>query len=611
MPLPHKAVPRSTGRIEDQALIGDMRTAALVDRDGTISWWCPERFDGAAVFARLLGGEEHGLWRIGPAGVSAAAADRRRYLPQTLVLESTWITPDGTVQLTDLMPTTGDAPRLVRTVRGISGRVTMRSLLRARGHYGRDVPQVSVHGHRGQADLGTGHLHLETAARTIAADGDLTSEFTVSEGETVAFTLAWSPAAGTPPVLADPAALLKETSDFWRTWVGRSTYTGPHRDTVDRLLIGLKALTYAPTGAIVAAATTSLPEELGGIRNWDYRFAWLRDSAMVVETFLACGFVQEARDWVGWLGQVIGGHPERLQVMYGVGGERRLPEVELGWLPGYEKSVPVRAGNAAAAQLQVDVYGEVICALYAAQERDGSLAPVVSDLTAALEGLWCLPDEGIWEIRGERRHFVHSKVMAWAAYDRAVRLIDAGRAHGPAERWRQLREDIHAEVCDLGFDHVRETFTQSYGSPRLDAALLQIATTGFLPAHDPRVVATVEAVQRDLSLPGGFLLRYHTGGQAPGMDGLAGDEGAFLICSGWLITALARIGRVEEAEILLDGLLSTRSDVGQLAEQWDPYLGRQLGNTPQAFSNLTVIMAILALHAASAGQHAEPTAASR
>ncbi|MER6116097.1 glycoside hydrolase family 15 protein [Streptomyces sp. NPDC001743] len=611
------AVRRPVGRIEDQAYISSMRTGAHVDRDGAVTWLCPERFDAPAVFAQLLGDETNGLWRVGPASAGAAPlADRRRYLPGTLVLESTWITREGTVQLVDLMPTTGDAPHMVRIVKGISGRVTMRSLLRARPGYGLRVPYVSTDGHRSAVDLDPGRLWLDTTAPTHAADaGDLVSEFEVSEGETVSLTLTWTPTTDSPPPLPDAAGLLKETVDFWREWIGQSTYAGPHRDAVERCLITLKALTYAPTGAIVAAATTSLPEEIGGVRNWDYRYCWLRDSAYIVETFLSCGFVDEARAWIDWLRIAVGGHPERLQIMYGVAGERDLPETVLDWLPGHEGSAPVRTGNAASTQLQVDVYGEVISALYEAQLRDASLAPVVgplvTDLAACLEDLWPEPDEGIWEVRGPRRHFVHSKVMAWLAYDRAVALIDAGHAAGPAEKWRAVREEIHAQVCALGYDEQRNTFVQSYGSTDLDAALLQLVGTGFLPPTDKRLVGTVEAVKRDLSIRGGFLLRYHTRGATPGPDGLAGDEGAFLICSGWLVAALARIGRVEEAEILLDSLLGTRNDVGLMSEEWDPYEQRHLGNTPQGFSHLAVVHGVLAVHAARQGQELLPAEAAR
>ncbi|MEU3904120.1 glycoside hydrolase family 15 protein [Streptomyces goshikiensis] len=609
---------RRTGRIEDHGMVGNLRSATLIDRDGTADWMCLPRFDSPSHFTSLLGTEEHGLWRIGPAGADGAApavADRRRYLDDTLILESTFITVDGTVQLLDFMPPDGGAPQLVRIVRCISGRVPMRSLLRARPGHGSRVPRLDVEGRRASIDLGDGRLWLDTPAPTVESGGDLRSEFTVSEGEDVAFTLSYGDGYDVPPPLPDAGGLMKETADFWREWIAQSTYTGPHRDAVERSLITLKGLTYAPTGAMVAAATTSLPEEIGGVRNWDYRYCWLRDSAFAVTALLSCGFVEEARAWIEWLRVAIGGHPEQLQVMYGVAGERDLPETELGWLPGFAGSTPVRTGNAAAKQLQVDVYGEVISALYEAQLLDPSLAPVVgplvTDLAACLEGLWSLPDEGIWEVRGAQRHFVHSKIMAWVAYDRAVRLIDAGRAQGPVARWRALREEIHAEVCALGFDERRGTFTQSYGSSELDAALLQMVGTGFLPPTDKRVVATVEAIQRDLSVTGGFLQRYRTHGEVPGVDGLAGDEGAFLICLGWLVAALAAIGRVDEAEILLDGLLSTRNDLGLMSEEWDPCRGRQLGNLPQAFSHLALIQAVLALHAARGGQEPARVKAAR
>ncbi|MFI8194019.1 glycoside hydrolase family 15 protein [Streptomyces sp. NPDC085946] len=601
---------RQVGRIEDQALLGDMRTGALVDRDGSITWLCPERFDGPAVFTSLLGTEEHGLWRLGPAMPNGTApmADRRRYMDGTLILESTWITPAGTVQILDFMPPTDEGSQVVRIVRGISGQVPMRSLLRARPGYGLHVPQLDICGHRASADLTTGRLWLDTTAPTRTVDGDLRSEFIVSEGEQVAFTLSWQHGRSLTPPLPDPAQLLAQTRDFWRAWIAQSTYEGPCRKAVERSLITLKALTYAPTGAVVAALTTSLPEEIAGVRNWDYRYCWLRDSAFIIETFLLCGYVEEARAWINWLRTVIDGHPEDLQIMYGVGGERELTETELDWLPGYRNSAPVRIGNGAAGQLQLDVYGEIVSVLYEAQLRDPALAPVVAqlvtDLVTALEGLWDQPDEGIWEIRGPRQHFVHSKMMAWVAFDRAVKLIEAGVTEGPLERWRELRDAVHRQVCKYGYDAERNTFTQSYGSAELDASLLHALLAGFLPPQDKRYAGTVEAIQRELSIAGGFLHRYPTHGKQPGVDGLAGDEGAFLICSGWMVATLAALGRIDEAEILLDGLLGASSDLGLLAEEWDPYHQRQLGNLPQGFSHLAVILAGHALAAArDASQH--------
>ncbi|MGW4160064.1 glycoside hydrolase family 15 protein [Streptomyces sp. NPDC004788] len=606
--IPHR--PRRAGRIEDHGLVGNGRTGALVDRDGSIDWMCLPRFDSAAAFTALLGSENHGMWRIGPAGPhgTAPAADGRRYLDGTLILESTWITSSGTVQLLDFMPFTekDDVTQLVRIVKGVSGRVPMRSILRARPGYGRAVPRLDIVGRRANVGLGDGHLWLDTDVPTRASGGDLISEFSVAKDEQLAFALAWQPGGNEPPPLPAPEGLLKQTEDFWAGWTAKSTYSGPHWEAVERCLITLKALQHGPTGGFVAAPTTSLPEEIGGERNWDYRYCWPRDSAMTVEALLGCGYVEEARAWIGWLRTAIGGRPESLQAIYRVDGSRELTEAELGWLPGFENSAPVRIGNGAAKQLQLDVYGEIVGALYAAQEHDPKLAPVIApiitDLVACLEILWEQPDEGIWEVRGPRRHFVHSKVMAWCAVDRAVRLIEDGRADGPLHRWRELRNAIHQQVCERGYDEERNTFTQSYGSTELDVSLLQIVTTGFLPADDKRVIGTVEAIQQELSTTGGFLLRYRTGGEVPGVDGLAGDEGTFLIGSGWLIVALCTIGRVDEAEILLESLLRIRSDLGLLAEEWDVHHQRQLGNFPQGFSHIAVIQAIRAVATARASQ---------
>lgn len=590
---------RHDRRIEDHGLIGNLRTAALVDRRGSVDWMCVPRFDSPAVFASLLGSEEHGMWTFGPVGLGGVTPEvnRQRYVDGTLVVESTWLTPAGTVQILDFMPIGDQAAQLVRIARGISGSVPMRSLLRARPGYGRSVPRVESEGVRARVDLGDGRLWLDAPVPLCRESGDLTAEFRLSEGETVAFTLSWQPGAGVPPV-PDASCLLGSTQDFWREWISRSTYAGPDQEAVDRSLITLKALQYEPTGAFVAAPTTSLPEELGGVRNWDYRYAWLRDSALIADTLLDFGYVEEARRLIKWLQKVIGGRPESLQIMYGVGGERELTEVELDWLPGFAASTPVRIGNGAAGQLQVDVYGEVVDFLYKAQLHDPGLAPVVGELVTGLvtclEALFEQPDMGIWEIRGRRRHFVHSKIMAWVAFDRAVQLGMAGHSGGPVERWRQIRDQLHQEVCVRGYDPERNTFTQSYGSTKLDAALLHIVTSGFLPPSDPRITGTIEAIQRELSTQGGFLLRYLTEGTDPGMDGLPGDEGSFLICMGWLIKGLSAIGRHEEAEIFKDQLLQIRNHLGLLAEEWDADAGWQLGNFPQAFSHATVLMAATA-----------------
>ncbi|MFI1189750.1 glycoside hydrolase family 15 protein [Streptomyces californicus] len=587
-------------RIEDHGLIGNLRTAALVDRCGSVDWMCVPRFDSPAVFADLLGSEEHGTWAFGPVGLGGVTpkANRQRYLGGTLVLESTWLTPAGTVQLLDFMPVGDHAVQLVRVARGISGCVPMRSLLRARPGYGRTVPQVATEDVRARVDLGDGRLWLDAPVPVRVEDGDLAAAFSLSEGQTIAFSLSWQPGTGSPPA-PNASRLLADTQNFWRNWISQSTYTGPDRDAVERSLITLKAMQYEPTGAFVAAPTTSLPEELGGVRNWDYRFAWLRDSALIAETLLDCGgYIEEVRLWIDWLQGVVDGRPESLQIMYGVSGERELTEMELDWLPGFAASAPVRIGNGAAGQLQIDVYGEVVSVLFKAQLHDPGLASAVTSLVtglvAGLEGIYEQPDMGIWEIRGPRRHFVHSKIMAWVAFDRAIKLVSAGHGEGPVERWRRIRDELHREICERGYDAERNTFTQSYGSTDLDAALLHMVTCGFLPPSDPRIIGTVEAIQRDLSTQGGFLLRYLTEGTDPGVDGLPGDEGAFLICMGWLITALSAIGRHEEAGIFKDQLLQIRNHLGLLAEEWDADAGWQLGNFPQGFSHISVIQAVLA-----------------
>lgn len=594
---------RSANRIEDYGLVGNLRTAALVDRRGSVDWMCVPRFDSPAVFAQLLGSEEHGMWTFGPVGLDGATPEvnRLRYLDGTLVLESTWLTPAGTAQILDFMPIGDETAQLVRIARGISGCVPMRSLFRARPGYGRSVPPIVAEDGRARVDLGDGRLWLDAPVAVRAENGDLAAEFNLSEGETVAFSLSWQRGAEVPPV-PDASGLLGSTQRFWRDWISQSTYAGADREAVERSLITLKALQYEPTGAFVAAPTTSLPEEIGGVRNWDYRICWLRDSALIVDTLLDFGYIEEARRLIKWLQGVIDGRPESLQIMYGVGGERELTEVELDWLPGFAESTPVRIGNGAAGQLQVDVYGEVVDVLYKAHLHDPGLAPVVGELVTGLvtclETLYEQPDMGIWEIRGPRRHFVHSKIMAWVAFDRAIQLVSAGHGDGPVERWRRIRDQLHAEVCERGYDPVRNTFTQSYGSTELDAALLHVVTSGFLPPDDPRITGTVEAIQRELSTQGGFLLRYLTEGTEPGVDGLPGDEGAFLICMGWLIVALSAIGRQEEAEIFKDQLLRIRNDLGLLAEEWDAETGQQLGNFPQGFSH---VAAILACGAATVG----------
>ncbi|MFM9367975.1 glycoside hydrolase family 15 protein [Streptomyces sp. Da 82-17] len=595
------------GRIEDYALIGDMQTAALVCRDGTVDWLCLPRFDSHAVFAGLLGTEEHGFWRLGPQhaeGAEPPRANRRTYRGDSLILESEWDTPRGTVRVIDFMPPRDGAPQLVRIVEGVRGRVPMRSSLRMRFSYGRIVPWVHKVDGRTVAVAGPDSVWLDTDAETHGEDLTTYSDFTVAPGDRVAFTISWEASHKGPPPLHEPEAALEATADFWREWVEHCTYHGPYREAVVRSLITLKALTYAPTGGIVAAPTTSLPEDIGGSRNWDYRFTWLRDAAITLSSLLRTGYREEARAWREWLLRAVAGDPENLQIMYGIAGERELGEAELDWLPGYENSQPVRVGNGAAHQLQLDVYGEVTEALHLAHmtglARSDYASVLQVKLIRYLETHWDQPDEGIWEVRGPRRHFVHSKVMAWVAVDRTIKLIESGDVDGPLDRWRELRDDIHRDVCEKGYDPERNTFTQSYGSQELDASLLLIPQMGFLPPDDKRVVGTIEAIQRELSTEDGFVLRYPTQGEDAGVDGLEGDEGAFLACSFWLADDLAMIGRVDEARELFEKLLSLRNDLGLLAEEWDPRLQRQVGNFPQAFSHVPLIDTALRLTASGA-----------
>ncbi|MEI7031374.1 glycoside hydrolase family 15 protein [Streptomyces pratensis] len=595
------------GRIEDYALIGDMQTAALVCRDGTADWLCLPRFDSHAVFAGLLGTEEHGFWRLGPArteGSEPPSADRRRYRGDSLILESEWDTPRGTVRVTDFMPPRDGAPQLIRIVEGVSGRVPMRSELRMRFSYGRVTPWVHKVDGRTVAVAGPDSVWLDTEAETYGKNLTTYSDFTVAPGDRVALTISWQPSHHEPPGVPDPEGSLEATELFWREWVEQCTYHGPYREAVVRSLITLKALTYAPTGGIVAAPTTSLPEEIGGVRNWDYRYTWLRDAAITLSSLLRTGYREEARAWREWLLRAVAGDPENLQIMYGIAGERELGEAELDWLPGYENSGPVRVGNGAANQLQLDVYGEVTEALHLAHmtglTRNDYAMGLQLKLIEYLEKHWEEPDEGIWEVRGPRRHFVHSKVMAWVAVDRTIKLVESGDVEGPLERWYALRDDIHRDVCERGYDKERNTFTQSYGSKELDASLLLIPQMGFLPPDDKRVIGTIEAIQRELSTEDGFILRYPTEGDDAGVDGLAGDEGAFLACSFWMADDLAMIGRVDEARQLFEKLLSLRNDLGLLAEEWDSNLQRQVGNFPQAFSHVPLIDTALRLTASGA-----------
>jgi len=577
------------GRIEDYALIGDMQTAALVGRSGSIDWLCLPRFDSGACFAALLGDERNGSWRVAPR--ASDTCTRRRYRGDSLVLETEWETPHGTVRVLDFMPPRHEAPDVVRIVQGVTGRVDVRSELRLRFDYGRIVPWVRRLDGQIAAVAGPDSVYLRTDVDTYGRDLTTYADFSVSAGEEVSFVLTWHPSHLPPPRPVAARRELENTEALWRDWLGCSTYDGEWGDAVRRSLITLKALTYQPTGGVVAAATTSLPEDLGGVRNWDYRYCWLRDATLLLQALLRCGYTDEAQEWREWLVRAVAGDPADLQIMYGVAGERRLLEYELPWLAGYESSKPVRVGNAAVEQLQLDVYGEVLDALSLAR-RSGldTYAPawaVQRQLMNYLEGHWREPDEGIWEVRGPRRHFTHSKVMCWVACDRAVRVVEQSGLTGPLGRWRALREEIHRDVCEHGYDADLGSFTQYYGGRGLDAALLLIPQVGFLPASDPRVRGTIDAVQRELQVDG-FVLRYPTPEDTT-VDGLPGGEGAFLACSFWLADALHMLGRTGEARELFERLLDLRNDVGLLAEEYDPRYQRQVGNFPQAFSHVGLV----------------------
>jgi GH15 family glucan-1,4-alpha-glucosidase len=580
------------GRIEDYGLIGDLQAAALVDRGGSIDWLCLPRFDSGACFAALLGDERHGRWLIAPEGEIQARS--RRYRPETLILETELETAEGAVRLIDFMPPRGAEPDVVRIVEGLRGRVRVRSELVLRFDYGSIVPWVRRIDDTRLAVAGPDAICFRTAAPTRGRNLTTVSECEVGAGDRIPFVLTWFPSHEPPPPEIDPEQALADTESFWREWSERCTFEGEWAQDVHRSLMILKSLVYSPTGGIVAAATTSLPEELGGERNWDYRFCWLRDATLTLLTFLEAGYVDEAEGWRRWLLRAVAGAPADLQIMYGVAGERRLPELELDWLPGYEGSRPVRIGNAASRQLQLDVYGEVADALFQARARgladDPTSWSLLSVLLGHLEEAWREPDNGLWEMRGPRRHFTHSKVMAWVAFDRAVRAWEHRDVLPPA-RWRAIRDEIHREVCRRGFDPELGSFTQSYGSPELDASLLMIPIVGFLPATDPRVLGTIAAVRRGLERHG-FVQRYRT---EAGVDRLPGGEGVFLPCTAWLAEALALAGRVEEAREVLERLRSVRNDLGLLSEEYDPGTKRLLGNLPQAFSHLAFVDAVFAL----------------
>ena len=590
-------------RIEDYAMISDRLAAGLVGRDGSIDWLCFPRFDSEAVFAALLGDEENGHWRIAPR--DGGLCSRRRYRGDTMVLESEWDLPGGLVRVIDFMPERGEAPDVVRIVEGVSGTVHLRSELRLRLGYGDVIPWVRHLDGMIAAVAGPDSVWLASDVAHHGRDFASYADFTVEAGQRVAFVLTWNPSYVHRPNPVDPYAALEDTERFWRDWAGQCSYEGPYREAVMRSLLTLKALTYAPTGGIVAAVTTSLPEELGGVRNWDYRFCWLRDATFTLQALVKTGYTDEAAAWREWLLRAIAGSPDRLQILYGVAGERRAPEHELPWLRGYEGSAPVRIGNGAVDQLQLDVYGEVMDTLWLARsyglDPDEDAWRIQRGLMKWLEGNWQQPDEGLWEVRGPRQHFTHSKVLAWVAADRAVKTIEHAGLEGPLDRYRALRDAIHDDVTSKGFDADRGTFTQYYGSHTLDAALLLMPQAGFLPPEDERVRGTLRAVQRELASDG-LVRRYDTDED---VDGLPGDEGAFLACSFWLADALVLDGQVDAGRRRFEELLDLRNDVGLLAEEYDAKAGRQLGNVPQAYSHLALVNSALNLAGVPApGDHA-------
>jgi len=576
-------------RIEDYAVLGDTQTAALVGLDGSIDWLCLPRFDSGACFASLLGEPRHGRWLLSPAGQVARA--RRRYRPGTLILETDFETDGGTVRLIDFMPPRDKNPDVVRIVEGLRGQVRVRMELVIRFDYGSIVPWVRRTDGALRAIGGPDSLYLHTPVETRGEQLTTVADFIVSQGDRVPFVLTWNPSHLPSIEPTDAERALAETEAWWRDWSGRCTYKGPYREQVLRSLITLKALTYGPTGGIVAAPTTSLPEALGGVRNWDYRHCWLRDATFTLYSLMMAGYREEACAWRDWLLRAVAGDPARLQIMYGPAGERRLTELELEWLPGYEGSAPVRIGNAAVRQLQLDVYGEVMDTLHQARrigiDSDEFSWALQRHLLEYLETCWSQPDEGIWEVRGPRRHFTHSKVMAWVAVNRAVKDIETYGLPGDVERWKRLRETIHAEVCARGYDPARRSFVQYYGGQELDASLLMIPLVGFLPADDERVRATVDAIERELCVDG-FVMRYRTS-QSRHVDGLPPGEGVFLACTFWLADNYWLLGRQDEARRLFERLLTVANDVGLLSEQYDPSTRRLLGNFPQAFSHVSLI----------------------
>jgi GH15 family glucan-1,4-alpha-glucosidase len=581
---------KKSARIEDYAFLSDTQSGALVSRDGCIDWLCLPRFDSEACFASLLGQKENGCWTFTPQG--RIKKRERRYRGDSLILETEVHTAEGAIRFIDFMPPRGTNPDIVRIIEGLRGKVTIRMELIIRFDYGWTVPWVRRRHGGLEAVAGPNALILHTPIETHGEDLKTVAEFTVAKGERVPFVLTWFASHEVAPNEVHPEHALRETEKFWSEWSQRHERSGPWQDAVMRSLITLKGLTYAPTGGILAAATTSLPEQIGGVRNWDYRFCWLRDATLTLVALVSAGYKEEAKAWREWLLRAIAGSASQLQIMYGVQGERRLEEFEIPWLRGYENSSPVRVGNAASNQFQLDVYGEVVDAIYHAHrhgieinETDWRLQV---ELLNFLETKWDEPDQGIWEVRGKRRQFTHSKIMAWVAFDRAVKMVEqcSCSANDHLGRWKKLRDKIHREVCEKGYNAKKKAFTQFYGAEAMDASILMLPLVGFLPAKDERVRNTIAAVERDL-LQDGFVLRYRPNEKK--VDGLPGSEGVFLPCSFWLADCYHLIGRKRDARMLFERLLDLRNDVGLLSEEYDPKAKRQLGNFPQAFTHVGLV----------------------
>jgi GH15 family glucan-1,4-alpha-glucosidase len=590
-------------RIEDYGLIGDLQTAALVSREGSIDWLCFPRFDSGACFAALLGDAENGHWTLQPTGEFRAPS--RRYTNDTLILETTFETSEGSARLIDFMPPRETTPDVVRIVEGVEGRVEMRMELALRFDYGSVVPWVRNLDGGLVGIAGPEAVVLRTPVELEGRDFRTYASFTVSKGDRVPFVLTWFRSHEEPPKTVEPEEALKDTISYWQEWAERCTHGGRWHDDIHRSVLTLKALTYAPTGGVVAAPTTSLPEALGGVRNWDYRYCWLRDATLTLLALVRSGYVEEAGAWRDWLLRAAAGKPEDLQIMYGVAGERRLTELELPWLSGFAGSQPVRVGNAASGQLQLDVYGELLDALYQARRNGLAASPdtwrLGLKLLDWLESGWREEDQGIWEVRGPRRHFTHSKVMAWVAFDRAVKTIRRLDREGPIDRYRAARKEVRESVLRDGYNADRGAFVQFYGSDRLDASLLLIPLVGFLPADDPRVVGTVDAIQREL-MRDGLVERYRADDENVGVDGLPPGEGVFLPCSFWLAAVLAKQGRYDEALELFERLLSLRNDLGLISEEYDPERKQLVGNFPQAFTHMTLVETAFTLSDAANGR---------